>query len=149
MNKSIFKNLLEKQIPIAWIAGVRLHRWSEESVSTKVKLSFLNQNPFASMFWAVQGMAAEFSSGFLLAQKIKETEQSISMLIVGIQSTYTKKAVGKIIFTCEDGQKIKAAVDEAIETKQGVVLKVKSIGTDEAGDVVSTFEFTWSLKVKA
>lgn len=149
MNKSIFKNLLEKQIPIAWIAGVRLHKWDQDSVSTKVKLSFLNQNPFASMFWAVQGMAAEFSSGFLLAEKIKQSNLPISMLIVGIQSVYTKKAVGTIIFTCEDGEKINKAVEEAIATKQGVVLKVKSIGTDEDGDVVSTFEFTWSLKVKA
>ncbi|MEG0697384.1 MAG: thioesterase, partial [Algoriella sp.] len=70
MNKEFFKNILTTQIPIAWIAGVRLESWEEHKVATRVKLGFLNQNPFKSMFWAVQGMAAEFSSGLMANAKI-------------------------------------------------------------------------------
>ena len=148
MNKSFFKQIMTTQIPIAWIAGVRLHSWEENKVSTKVKLSFLNQNPFKSMFWAIQGMAAEFSSGLMASAKIQQSGESVSMLVLGMQAKYHKKAVGKIIFTCDQGEAINSAINEAIQTNKGVSLKVNSIGIDEEGDVVSEFEFTWSFKVR-
>ena len=148
MNKELFKNILTTQIPIAWIAGVRLESWEENKVSTRVKYGFLNQNPFKSMFWAVQGMAAEFSSGFMANAKISKSGEDVSMLVLGMQSKYLKKAVGKIVFTCEDGEKIDAAIKEAIETKKGVSLNVTSRGVDEEGDVVSEFEFTWTFKLR-
>ena len=111
MNKELFKNVLTTQIPIAWIAGVRLESWDENKVSTRVKYGFLNQNPFKSMFWAVQGMAAEFSSGLMANAKIAKSGEDISMLVLGMQSKYLKKAVGKIVFTCEDGEKIDAVIN--------------------------------------
>ena len=77
MNKELFKNILTTQIPIAWIAGVRLESWEENKVSTRVKYGFLNQNPFKSMFWAVQGMAAEFSSGLMANAKIAKSGEDI------------------------------------------------------------------------
>ncbi|WP_322970183.1 DUF4442 domain-containing protein [Faecalibacter sp. LW9] len=149
MNKEFFRNIISTQIPIAWIAGVRLHEWKENTVSTKVKLGLLNQNPFKSMFWAVQGMAAEFSSGLMASAKIQQSGHNVSMLVLGMQSKFLKKAVGKIIFTCDQGTEIEAAIQKAIETKEGVTLVVKSQGVDEQNDIVSEFEFTWTFKVKS
>jgi len=148
MNKSFFKQIMTTQIPIAWIAGVRLHSWEEDKVSTKVKFGFLNQNPFKSMFWAIQGMAAEFSSGLIASAKIQQSGESVSMLVLGMQSKFYKKAVGKIIFTCNDGKAITDAINKTIATKEGVALVVHSKGVDEEGDVVSEFEFTWTFKAR-
>ncbi|MBF0597252.1 DUF4442 domain-containing protein [Faecalibacter rhinopitheci] len=148
MNKAFFKSLMTTQLPIAWIAGVRLNQWEENKVSTKVKFGFLNQNPFKSMFWAVQGMAAEFSSGLMVNAKIQSSGEDISMLVIGMQAKFLKKAVGKIIFTCDQGEEIEAAIREAVATKQGVMLTVKSRGVDEQNDIVSEFEFTWTFKVR-
>lgn len=148
MNKSFFKRIMTTQIPIAWIAGVRLHSWEENKVSTKVKLGFLNQNPFKSMFWAIQGMAAEFSSGLMASAKIQQSGENVSMLVLGMQSKYYKKAIGKIIFTCDQGEAISDAINQAITTGEGVTLLVNSKGVDEEGDVVSEFEFTWTFKAR-
>jgi len=148
MNKEFFKSIMTTQIPIAWIAGVRLHKWENDSVSTKVTLGFLNQNPFKSIFWAVQGMAAEFSSGLMASAKIQASGANVSMLVLGMQSKFVKKAVGRIIFTCEQGKEIDVAIQKAIDTKEGVTLVVKSVGVDEQNDVVSEFEFTWTFKVR-
>lgn len=148
MNKDFFRNIISNQIPIAWIAGVRLQKWEKNSVSTKVKYGLLNQNPFKSIFWAVQGMAAEFSSGLMASAKIQESGANVSMLVIGMQSKFLKKAVGKIIFTCDQGAEIDQAIKEAIETQKGVTFLAKSKGVDEEGDVVSEFEFTWTFKVR-
>ncbi|QES87934.1 DUF4442 domain-containing protein [Rhizosphaericola mali] len=148
MNQEQFKAVITSQIPIAWIAGVRLGSFEKDKVQTYVELDFLNQNPFKSMFWAVQGMAAEFSGGMILLEKVQITGQNISTLVVGLETMFTKKAVGKITFTCDQGALIDEKITEAIDTKQGVMFKLISIGTDESGDQVAKFQFTWSIKVK-
>ena len=99
MNKTQFHLYLFTKIPISWLAGVRLKELNDETCVTTVKFGWLNQNPFKSMFWAVQGMAAEFSTGFLCAEKIRKSGKKISMLVVKNEAEFTKKAVGRITFS--------------------------------------------------
>lgn len=148
MNKFQLHLFLFLKIPISWIAGVRLKEMNDEICITKVKFGWLNQNPFNSMFWAVQGMAAEFSTGFLCAEKIRKSGKKISMLVVHNQAEFTKKAIGRVTFSCLQGKELDAVLQKAIETGEGQTLTLFSEGKDEKGDVVSKFAFTWSFKVK-
>ena len=100
------------------------------------------------MFWAVQGMAAEFSTGFLCAEKIRKSGKKISMLVVHNQAEFTKKAVGRVTFSCHQGKELDAVLQKAIETGEGQTLTMFSEGKDQKGDLVSKFAFTWSFKVK-
>ena len=148
MNKFQLHLFLFLKIPISWIAGVRLKEMNDEICITKVKFGWLNQNPFNSMFWAVQGMAAEFSTGFLCAEKIRKSGKKISMLVVHNQAEFTKKAIGRVTFSCLQGKELDAVLQKAIETGEGQTLTMFSEGKDQKGDVVSKFAFTWSFKVK-
>lgn len=148
MNQSQFRKILWFRLPIAKIAGLKLHYFDGKKSQISVKLGWLNQNPFKSMFWAVQGMAAELSTGTLCISKIQKSGKKISMLVVGLQANFSKKAVGKIIFTNEQGDEVDAVLKKAIETGEGQTLLMKSVGVDEQGDQVSEFIFTWSFKVK-
>lgn len=148
MDAQQFRKILFFKIPIAWVAGLRLKSFSDEKCEVKVKLSFWSQNPFKSMFWAVQGMAAEFTTGFLCMDKVQKSGQRISMLVLEQNGKFTKKAKGRITFVCEDGDKIDAVIQQAIETKEGQTLKLYSRGYDEQGDMVSEFWFLWTFKVK-
>ena len=148
MNKFQLHLFLFLKIPISWIAGVRLKEMNDEICITKVKFGWLNQNPFNSMFWAVQGMAAEFSTGFLCAEKIRKSGKKISMLVVHNQAEFTKKAVGRVTFSCLQGKELDAVLQKAIETGEGQTLTLFSEGKDQKGDLVSKFAFTWSFKVK-
>lgn len=148
MKRSTFNKFTWIKLPIAKVAGIKLHHYDEKKSQTQVKLKWLNQNPFKSMFWAVQGMAAELSTGVLCISKIQNSGQKISMLVVGLEANFTKKAIGKIIFTCEQGEELDDVLQKAIETGEGQTLKMKSIGLDETGEQVSEFVFNWSFKVK-
>ena len=148
MKRSTFNKYTWIKLPIAKIAGIKLHYNDQSKSQTQVKLGWLNQNPFKSMFWAVQGMAAELSTGVLCISKIQKSGQRISMLVVGLEANFTKKAVGKIIFTCDQGAELDEVLKKAIETGEGQTLQMKSIGIDEKGDQVSEFIFNWSFKLK-
>ncbi|SFH83602.1 DUF4442 domain-containing protein [Halpernia frigidisoli] len=148
MTKLQFHLYLLAKIPISYLAGVRLESLKKEECQTKVKLSWFSQNPFNSMFWAVQGMAAEFSTGIMCAEKIRKSKQKISMLVTEQDAEFTKKATGKIIFKCNQGRDIDNAIQQAIETGEGVELMLFSTGINEMGEIVSKFSFKWSFKVK-
>lgn len=148
MNRSLFRKILIFKLPIAAIAGLRLHYFDGKKSEIRVKYGWLNQNPFKSMFWAVQGMAAELSTGTLCMSKIQNSGKRISMLVVGLQANFTKKAVGRIIFCCQQGDELDAVLKKTIETGEGQTLVMKSVGTDEKGEQVAEFNFTWSFKLK-
>ena len=136
------------KLPSAFFTGVRLKSISETTCITTVKHRWINQNPFKSMFWAVQGMAAELSTGALVMVCIKESKAPVSMLVANNKASFVKKARGGITFTCLDGQLIKEAIDRAIAIGEGQNCCMRSTGVDEEGDVVSNFEFEWTVKVR-
>jgi len=100
------------------------------------------------MYWAVQGMAAELSTGALVMQAIQNSGMKISMLVANNRGSYHKKALGMITFNCKDGDLIREAIENAIATKEGQICLMRSTGRNDAGDIVSEFEFEWTIKVK-
>jgi len=101
------------------------------------------------MFWAVQGMAAELTTGALMMDQIRTSGRKISMLVANNNATFTKKATGKITFTCEDGDKISEALEQTIKSGEGQTIWMKSTGVNEDGVVVSVFNFEWTVRVKS
>ena len=100
------------------------------------------------MYFAVQAMAAELTTGALVLSQIRSSKKNISMLVANSKSNFTKKAIGRITFTCNDGLLIENAIKNAIETNEGQTIWMKSIGIDQKGDQVSEFDFEWSIRVK-
>lgn len=137
------------KLPSAYICGVRLKELDNSKAMVQVRHKWINQNPFRSLYFAVQSMAAELSTGALVIKKIQETGKPISMLVTGHSGTFSKKAVGKIQFRCVDGAQIDTILDVAVKTGVGQKIVLKSTGKDEAGDIVSEYEFEWSIKLKS
>ncbi|MGB5941522.1 MAG: DUF4442 domain-containing protein [Leeuwenhoekiella sp.] len=148
MTPSKFNKFLMFKLPSAWLCGVRIREISANACTATVKHKWINQNPFNSMFWAVQGMAAELSTGALVIGKIRESGEKISMLVANNNASFTKKATGKITFTCEDGNKINDAIAVTMSTGEGQTFWMQSRGVNENGVVVSTFNFEWTIKKK-
>ena len=145
---SKFNKFLMFKLPAAWLCGVRVKAISSNTCTVSVKHRWINQNPFNSMFWAVQGMAAELTTGAMVISQIRESGQKISMLVANNNATFTKKATGRITFICEDGSLIKDAIAKTIETGEGQAFWMKAVGRNEDGVEVSTFNFEWTVKVK-
>ena len=136
-------------LPSVWWCGVRITKIEANFCEAKVMHSWINQNPFKSIFWAVQGMAAELSTAVFLMKTIKKSKQSVSMLVLKNHAVFKKKAKGLVKFHCNQGDEAINAVNKAIESGEAVAVKLKSLGTDISGDTVSEFEFEWSLKKKS
>lgn len=137
------------KLPAAFFCGVRTKSLSENTCVVSVKHRWINQNPFNSMFWAVQGMAAELTTGALVMSKIRESGKNISMLVANNNASFSKKATGRITFTCSEGSKIDEAIEKAIISGEGETVWLHANGVNSDGIEVSQFNFEWTLKVKS
>lgn len=136
------------KLPSCWWCGVRVTRIDAASCEVQVKHKWFNQNPFKSMYFAVQAMAAELSTGALVMSYIKEANANVSMLVANNEATFTKKATGRITFSCNDGIAIKEAIENTVATGQGQTVWMESIGMNKDGIQVSKFRFEWTVKRK-
>ncbi len=136
------------KLPSAYISGVRVKEIDAVTCLVSVKHRWINQNPFNSMYFAVQAMAAELATGALVMYHIKKSGRKISMLVANNKGNFTKKATGRIFFTCKDGHLIEEAIKQTIATGEGQTFWMKSIGVNEKGEQVSEMDFEWSIRVK-
>lgn len=132
---------------MGFIAGLRVERFDQEASVTSVPFKFLTKNPFRSMYFAVQSMAAELSTAVPCLIAITDQDPSVAFIIVKNEARFYKKAVSSVYFTCLDTQ---MAFDAVSQCKDGQPREAtfKTIGKMKDGTMVSEFEFTWSFKVR-
>jgi len=137
------------KLPSVWWCGIRVKSVDKDICEAHVKHEWINQNPFKSMFWAVQGMAAELTTGILLMNEIAYSKKNISMLVLNNKANFSKKATGIITFSCNQGTEIKKTIDRAIETNESQTIWLNSVGLNAQSETVSSFSFEWTIKVKS
>ena len=143
-----FRLFLLSKLPSAFFSGVRVKSIDEWKVVVTVPYKWFSQNPFRSTYFACLAMAAEMSTGLLAMMHSYKVDPPISMLVVGLEAKYFKKAAGLTLFTCEDGEEINRTIQDAIKTGEGKLFKAKSVGKNLEGEIVTEFFITWSFKVK-
>lgn len=148
ISASNLNRFLFYKLPSAFICGVRVKEISENKCVTTVRHRWINQNPFHSMYFAVQAMAAELTTGALVMLQIQKSDTKFSMLVASTKSVFTKKATGRITFVCTDANLVAKAIQEAIQTQEGQTFWMKSIGTNEVGEQVSEMDFEWSIRAR-
>lgn len=148
MNQLKYTFFLFFQLPSAFFCGVRLKYLDSLKSIVSINHSWFNKNPFKSIFWAAQGMAAELTTGSLIKNAIKESGVNVSYLVVENKSSFYKKATGKIIFECNQGKELQDLFNSFDKDNNKAIIELKSIGTDSNNIKVSEFSFTWSLKVR-
>lgn len=136
------------KLPSAFFCGVRLRQIDPEKAVVSVPYKWLSQNPFKSIYFACQAMAAEMSTGVLAMGHLQDRKPAVSMLVTGLQAQYLKKATERIYFTCVDGNAVKEAIEKAISSGESQSIGMQSIGRTAAGEIVSEFMITWSFKAR-
>lgn len=93
-------------------------------------------------------MAGEMSTGLLAMAQLYRRRPAVSMLVVGMEAKFYKKATGSTRFTCSDGIRIRNAVQAAIDTGEPQTIKAHTIGHNQNGEPVAEFFIEWSFKRK-
>ena len=147
-NPWLLRAFMLRKLPMGLLAGLKITEIDEQACAVSVPYNWLNTNPFRSTYFAVLAMAAEMSSGALGLGVVEAAPEKVSMLIVGMEAEFVKKASSVTTFRCEAGKAMADAVIETLRTGESVTVKVPTVGTNREGQIVARFTFTWSFKKK-
>ena len=143
-----FRAFTVLSMPSAAFVGLRFVRADEEVCVTSIPGGWRSQNPFKTMYWAAQGMAAELATGVVPFAISRTTKRGIRMFVVSTEATFVKRAKGKIVFTCEDIAAARAAIEETLTTGEKIELDLRAVGRDSDGDIVSEWVFKWNFRAR-
>jgi len=133
-------------LPMGIISGIRLVQLDEEKSVATVPYRWWNKNPFDSMYFSVQSMAAELSTAAPALLALESVDAAIAFIIVDLKAEFVKKAKSGITFTCCDYHKYLDAVSWLDKPDDATTVTVKTVGRDVDDDEVAIFYFTWSFK---
>ncbi len=136
------------KLPLALFAGLRVEVLQPERCQARIRYGWRNTNPFRSMYFAAQAMAAELSTGAIALMATRLAEKRVALIVTGMEAEFVHKADGLVTFTCEQGEKLIEAVAQACARDEQVTATVQTVGTLQDGTVVSRFVFTWSFKAR-
>jgi Domain of unknown function (DUF4442) len=134
-----------QQLPSAAWWGFRVKSCSHLRAEVVLPYGWRTQNPFRSIYFAALAGAGEFSTGILCLIAM-QNRKDIAMLVVKQEASFSKKAVGQITFTCEDGQAVIDVMQRVLDTGEAVPITMTGVGRNEKGEEVCRVMITWSFK---
>lgn len=135
------------KLPSAWFMGINVRSCDSEKAVVRLPYGWRSQNPFRSTYFAAQCAAAELSTGILALAHLQE-KPPVSMLVTNIEAEFLKKASDTLLFTCEEGAALEAAIQRALDTGEAQVFAAKSVGRLPDGTEAGRVQVTWSFKKK-
>ena len=140
-----FRLYLWARLPLAACAGLSLRRLDDTACTVAVPGGWRTRNPFRSMYFAAQSMAAEMSTGAPAMMLAEGAPASVSMLVREVRGVFTRRIQGEAEFTFEDLAGMRAAVERAVASGESESFVARSVGRTRDG-AASEFEITWSFK---
>lgn len=140
-----FNLYLLKNLPAAWFIGCSVKTIDEEKCVINLPFRWSSKNPFRSIYFAAQCAAAELSTGLPTAVAITG-KPSTSMLLVGIETKFYKKADSASLFICTDNKLAQQTINQAIRDGESHTFTMTSKGYDSNNDLISESKVTWSVK---
>jgi len=137
-----------RSLPLAFFARLRVVEMDMVKASISLPYSFINTNPFRSIYFAALSMAAELSTGILAMAHVEKNPFPVSMLVLGVKAEFVKKAKTRITFTCMQGELLEKTIALSIKANEGQSVEVFTEGIDTNGEIVARFWFTWTFKPK-
>lgn len=136
------------KVPMLLWSGARVKEFNPVRCIAAMPFRRINRNPFKSMYFAVQGMAAELATAGMVMLAKEKFDENIAFIVVDVDANFFKKITETVSFTCVDYDLIESKIQEAVDTNEPIVVRTKSLGKIADGTTVAEFNFTWSFKVR-
>ncbi len=140
------------KVPMIFYVRPRLLHLNEESVALRIPLRRRTRNHLRAMYFGVLCVGADCAGGLIAVWLIQQAKARVDFVFKSCQAEFLKRAEGDTVFTCNDGVRIREAVQQAIATGDRVNIPVEILATvpSKLGqEPVAKFALTLSVKRRA
>lgn len=94
----------------------KLIHFSKEKAVFKIPLNRRSRNHLHSMYFGSLAVGADLAGGFQCFSYVKEKKLKASLVFKSFQAQFIQRPESDVYFVCEQGEEIRAMVDEASQT---------------------------------
>jgi hypothetical protein len=136
------------KMPLGLAAGLRLDSLDRQRCVVTLPGGWRTQNPFGSMYWAAQGMAAELATGLHPFVLSSAAPVPVRMILAKCEGEFVRMCKGQGRFEFSEGAAVEAAIGETLGSGENVSCATRVVGYDPDGQEVSRWTFTWAFRAK-
>lgn len=136
------------KMPLGVAAGLRVDQIDRASCTVTLPGGWRTRNPFGSMYWAAQGMAAEMATGIHGYVLCSAAPVPVRMILSGCEGSFSRMCMGRGRFVFDQGPRIEEALARTLASGEGVTCPTEVVGYDPSGVEVSRWTFTWAFRAK-
>ena len=136
------------QIPLIGYVKPKLLQLDEETVRVRIPLRRRSRNHLKSMYFGALAVGADVAAGIHAFYFAKQSGVKVSFAFKSVKGEFLQRAMTDIIFESTDGGLVKAAFDEALQSKERVNKPVKVVAYNTMNEPVAEFELVISIKIK-
>jgi hypothetical protein len=135
------------KIPIIGFTRPKLISIDDKNVVVKIKLNRRTKNHLNSMYFGALAVGADIAGGIHVFYFSEILNKKISFSFKGMKAEFVKRAESDVYFSSNEGQIIKEAINESIQSGGRINKTIIVRAKNESGEIVATFEMITSLKV--
>ena len=135
------------KIPIIGFTRPKLISIDDENVVVNIKLNRRTKNHLNSMYFGALAVGADIAGGIHVFYFSEILNKKISFSFKGMKAEFVKRAESDVYFSSNEGQVIKEAIEESIQSGERINNTIMVTAKNDSGEIVATFEMITSLKV--
>ena len=135
------------KIPIIGFTRPKLVVINNEEVVVRVKLNRRTKNHLNSMYFGALAVGADIAGGIHVFYFSEILNKKISFSFKGMKADFLMRAESDVYFYSNEGNVIKAAIDESIQTGQRINRSIFVNAKNSNDEIVAIFEMITSIKV--
>lgn len=136
------------KLPLSVAAGLRIDTLDDRECVVSLPGGWRTRNPFGSMYWAAQGMAAEMATGVHGLLYSQAAPVPVRMILSGCEGSFTRMLKGRGRFVFDEADEVRAVIERTLATGEALECATTVKGYDPAGEEVSSWTFTWAFRAK-
>ena len=140
------------KIPLIYFVAPRVYKLNAEECRLGIRLRRRTRNHLHSMYFGALAIGADLACGLLAMELIRSSPYDMSLVFKDMQGSFLKRVDADAVFSCGDGKKIQALIEEVHSSgeRQHAPLSIKVTAPDKYGDeILAEFVLTLSLKEKS
>lgn len=139
------------KIPLVAFVGPIVERLNDEECSLRIPFRWRVKNHLGSMFFGALMTAADTTYGLLYFHLIAKNKKQVPGIIKEGRVEFFKRVEADAVFTCKDGAKIQALMDQSLASGERVEDWVEVIATVPkkfGTEPVAKFQMLVSMKAR-
>ncbi len=140
------------RIPMLLFLSPSVVEISDRRCVVKIPLSYRSRNHLGSMYFGTLACGADLAGGLMAMRLIRASGANVALIFKDFRAEFLRRVEHHCYFTCEEGERIRALVAEAIASGERVEAPVRVTATVPArdgDDPAALFTLTLSLKRRA